>query len=49
MGPDSREQDRTNFAQEDSLFDFTLGWNWTRWLTTGARVGYLQDQYWPGH
>jgi hypothetical protein len=42
LGPDSRKQDRTNFAQEDSLFDFTLGWNWTRWLTTGARVGYLQ-------
>ncbi len=42
LGPDSREQDRTNFAQEDSLFDFTLGWNWTRWLTTGARVGYLK-------
>jgi Omp85 superfamily domain len=42
VGPDSREQDRTNFAQEDSLFDFTVGWNWTRWLTTGARVGYLK-------
>jgi Omp85 superfamily domain len=42
VGPDSREQDRTNFAQEDSLFDFTLGVNWTRWLTTGARVGYLK-------
>ena len=42
LGPDSRKEDRTNFAQEDSLFDFTLGWNWTRWLTTGARVGYLK-------
>jgi outer membrane protein assembly factor BamA len=42
LGPDSRVQDRTNFAQEDSLFDFTVGWNWTRWLTTGGRVGYLK-------
>jgi hypothetical protein len=42
LGPDSRREDRTNFAQEDSLFDFTVGWNWTRWLTTGAQAGYLK-------
>lgn len=42
LGPDSRRENRTNFAQEDSLFDFSLGWKWTRWLTTGARFGYLK-------
>lgn len=42
LGPESQRQDRTDFSQEDSLFDFTLGWNWTRWLQTGARVGYLK-------
>jgi outer membrane protein assembly factor BamA len=42
LGPNSHAEDRTNFAQEDSLFDFTVGWNWTRWLTTGIRAGYLR-------
>jgi Omp85 superfamily domain len=42
LGPNSRRQDRTNFAQEDSLFDLSLGWNWTRWLTSGVKAGYLR-------
>ena len=42
LGPDSRKQDRTNFALEDSLFDVSAGWNWTKWLTTGITVGYLK-------
>jgi hypothetical protein len=27
---------------EDSLFDVSVGWNWTKWLTTGITVGYLK-------
>ncbi|MCI0620277.1 MAG: BamA/TamA family outer membrane protein [Acidobacteria bacterium] len=42
FGPGSRKQDRTDFALEDSLVDFTLGRNWTRWLTTGLKAGYLK-------
>ena len=47
LGPSSRKQDRTNFAQEDSLFDFSLGWNWTKWLTTGVTAGHLKTN--TGH
>lgn len=42
LGPDSLKQDRTDFAQEDSSYDVTVGLNWTRWLTTGVRAGYLK-------
>jgi len=42
LGPSSRRQDRTNFALEDSLFDISLGWNWTRWLRTGVTAGHLK-------
>ena len=42
LGPNSRKQDRTNFALEDSRFDISLGWNWTKWLTTGVTAGHLK-------
>jgi len=42
LGPSSLKQDRTNFALEDSLFDISLGWNWTKWLTTGVTAGHLK-------
>jgi outer membrane protein assembly factor BamA len=42
LGPGSREQNRTNFALEDSVFDISLGWNWTKWLRTGVTAGHLK-------
>lgn len=42
LGPNSRRENRTDFALEDSSFDVAVGWNWTRWLTTGVKAGYLR-------
>jgi surface antigen Omp85-like protein len=42
LGPSSKTQDRTNYGLEDSLFDISLGWNWTRWLRTGVTAGHLK-------
>ncbi len=41
LGPDSSKQDRTSFSAEASLYDVTAGVNWTPWLSTGVRGGYL--------
>ncbi|MEW5975034.1 MAG: hypothetical protein AB1898_04400 [Acidobacteriota bacterium] len=43
LGPNSRRSDRTSYALEDSLFEFTMGVNWTRWLATGFRQGYIKN------
>jgi len=48
LGPSSLKQDRTNFALEDSLFDISLGWNWTKWLATGVTVGHLKTNIGQG-
>ncbi len=48
LGPNSSKQDRTDFALEDSSYDVSAGWNWTRWLTTGLRAGYLKTNIGSG-
>ena len=42
LGPDSSNQNRTSFSAEPSIYDVTAGVNWTRWLSTGVRAGYLR-------
>ena len=42
LGPDSKNSDRTSFSAEASIFDVTGGVNWTPWLSTGVRAGYLR-------
>jgi Omp85 superfamily domain len=48
LGPDSSNQDRTSFSAEFSTYDVTAGVNWTRWLSTGVRAGYLRTNVGPG-
>ena len=48
LGPDSSNQNRTSFSAEPSIYDVTAGVNWTRWLSTGVRAGYLRTNTGPG-
>ena len=48
LGPDSKNSDRTSFSAEASIFDVTGGINWTSWLSTGVRAGYLRTNVGPG-
>jgi len=48
IGPDSIEENRTDYRLEDMTYDAVAGWQINRWLGAGIRVGYLQVNTDPG-
>jgi len=48
IGPDSKEENRTDYRLEDMSYDAVAGWQINRWIGAGIRVGYLQVNTDPG-
>lgn len=48
IGPDSVQENRTDYRLEDMSYDAVAGWQINRWLGAGVRVGYLQVNTDPG-
>ncbi len=48
IGPDSKEENRTDYKLEDMSYDAVAGWQINRWLGAGIRVGFLQVNIDPG-
>jgi hypothetical protein len=42
MGPQSREEDRTNFRLKNASYDAVIGYRFSRWLRIGTRMGFQQ-------
>jgi len=48
LGPHSSEGDRTDFSLKDISYDGVIGYQFNRWLSAAARVGYLRLYIDPG-
>ena len=42
LGPDSSENNKSDYLLEDSIFDLVTGYQFNDWLGTGFRFGYLR-------
>ncbi len=48
LGPDSSEDDRTDYRYEEAAFDAVAGYPFTRWFGIKGRAGYLLTNVGPG-
>jgi len=49
LGPDSRREDRTDFALQGAAIEGVFGYQITDWLGTSVRAGFLQFDLDEGH